>query len=325
MCARAGILASGWLEAPPASPPAKIVSLPLPAGPTAHVERERMAQQQRLSPMRGTFAVTGRVRWIPAAGRAEAPFSEKAVLLEEGPEPSAPNLSFPVMSPVAAVIPISPPALLQPSPGGKRWSASGWLFARKGGASGFVPGGTLGGSQAGMRLTYRLNGDATRPLALTARLYTPLDNVAGAEAAAGVDWKPVARLPVHLLAERRQALSNEGRSAFSLTAYGGVSERKVGPLRLDAYAQAGIIGMKSRDLFADGSARLSLPLQRAKIGGGFWGAAQPGVERLDVGPQASYRLPVRGANVVVAADWRFRLAGDASPASGPTLTLATDF
>lgn len=59
-----------------------------------------------------------------------------------------------------------------------------------------------------------------------------------------------------------------------------------------------------------------------KAGAGAWGAAQSGVTRLDVGPQASVRFP---ANLTLAADWRFRVAGDAAPASGPTLTLSTDF
>jgi hypothetical protein len=34
---------------------------------------------------------------------------------------------------------------------------------------------------------------------------------------------------------------------------------------------------------------------------------------------------VEGRNFNVAADWRQRLAGNARPDSGPTLTLSTDF
>jgi hypothetical protein len=203
-----------------------------------------------------------------------------------------------------------------------RWSVSAWAFVRPGGASTLAPGGTLGGSQAGARLQYRVGSG----LALSARLYSPARRPRGAEAAAGIDWQPSPRLPIHLLAERRQALGDEGRSAFGLTAYGGLDDVRLGRLRIDAYAQAGVVGARSRDLFADGAARLSLPVGRsAKVGLGAWGAAQPGVERLDVGPQASVRLPVAGRSVTVAADWRFRIAGGARPGSGPSLTLAADF
>jgi hypothetical protein len=180
----------------------------------------------------------------------------------------------------------------------------------------------LGGSQAGGRLAYRLNGDAARPLAVSVRAYAPLHRMRGAEAAAGLDWKPSARLPVHLLVERRQALGEEGRSAFAAMAYGGVSEVAAGAFRIDAYGQAGVVGAKSRDLFADGSAKLSLPVARVKVGAGVWAAMQPGVSRLDIGPQASVRLP---GNVTVGVDWRLRVAGDAAPRSGPAVTLSTDF
>lgn len=217
-----------------------------------------------------------------------------------------------------------PPALLPARQRGRRWSMSSWLFVRNGAADGLAPDGSLGGSQAGARMSYRLNGDVARPLALSIRAYAPMGSPAGAEVAAGVDWKPLARLPLHVLAERRQALGREGRSAFSLTAYGGISDTRAGPLLIDAYAQAGAVGAKSRDLFADGSVRLSREVLGAKVGAGAWGAAQPGVARLDAGPQASLRLS-NDVPVTVAVDWRFRVAGDAAPKSGPTLTISTDF
>lgn len=183
----------------------------------------------------------------------------------------------------------------------------------------------LGGSQAGGRIAYRLNDDQARPLALSGRVYAPLSSLRAAEAAAGIDWKPLGRVPLHLLAERRQALGRDGRSAFSLTAYGGISERAVGPLRFDTYAQAGVVGLRSRDLFVDGSAKLSLAAGSTRLGAGAWGAAQPGVERLDVGPHASFRLPTAEASLTVAMDWRLRVAGDAAPAGGPALTLSAGF
>lgn len=200
---------------------------------------------------------------------------------------------------------------------------------RQGEAQSLAAGGTLGGSQIGARFAYRLGGDPQRPLALTLRLSSPVRRHKGAETALGLEWAPIAALPVRLLAERRQALGREGRSAFALMAYGGVSDLKaIGPLRLSGYAQAGIVGAKSRDMFADGSAALALPLDQAgmiSIGAGAWAAAQPGVSRFDVGPSLRIRMPVQGQSMTLSADWRLRVAGDAAPGSGPALTLATDF
>ncbi len=208
-----------------------------------------------------------------------------------------------------------------------RWSGSAWIFVRRGGTSQLAAGGLLGGSQAGARLSYRLNRDTARPVALSARVYAPLASTEASEAAVGVSWKPIADLPIELLAERRQALGPGGRSAFSLVAYGGVSERPMmGPVRLDGYVQGGVVGLKSRDLFVDGSMLLTAPLDRSKkvrAGLGLWGAAQPGLSRLDVGPHVSARLGRVRARLT--AEWRMRVAGSAAPASGPALTLSADF
>lgn len=179
----------------------------------------------------------------------------------------------------------------------------------------------MGGSQAGARLSYRLGGG----LGLSGRVYLPLRRAAGAEAAAGLDWRPIASVPVNILAERRQALGGEGRSAFALTLYGGGSRALPRGLRLDAYGQAGIVGIGRRDLFVDGAVRLAAPVGPLEVGVGARGAAQPGAARLEAGPGLAWRLPLRGANVRIEADWRFRVAGGAAPGSGPALTLATDF
>jgi hypothetical protein len=219
-----------------------------------------------------------------------------------------------------------PPGSGPGSPSLRRWALSAWSFVRRGGAAPLAAGGLLGGSQAGARLTYRLNRDPERPLAVALRLSSPLPGPAGAEAALGLDWQPAERLPLHLLAERRQALGRDGRSAFGITILGGIADARLGRFRLDAYAQAGLVGTRSRDAFGDGSIRLSLPMnEKLRLGAGAWAAAQPGLSRLDLGPQASLRLPVAGRAVTVAADWRRRVAGNSAPGSGPTLTLATEF
>ena len=218
--------------------------------------------------------------------------------------------------------PAEPVALPAPAAAAGRWSGSAWMLLRdESDRRTLAPGGTLGGGQIGARLLYRIGDN----LALSARAYAPLRRTRGAEAAAGIDWRPSARLPFHILAERRQDLGGEGRSAFALTLYGGVARALPRGLRLDAYGQAGIVGARSRDLFADAAVRVSAPLGPVEAGAGAWGGAQPGAARLDAGPFLSWRLPVGRANLRLQADWRFRLAGDAAPGSGPAFTLATDF
>jgi len=252
-----------------------------------------------------------------------------------GPKMLSPTAPNPAGSPSPSGLSAAPPAMHMPQASGfalapprprpapsSRWSLSAWLLVRdEGGGSSLAPGGTLGGSQAGARLTYALG----HGFGLSARAYLPVRNAAGSEAAAGIDWRPIRAIPVNLLAERRQRLGRDGRSAFALTVYGGTSRNLARGLRIDLYGQAGVVGLHSRDLFADGALRLSRRVGPVELGAGAWGAAQPGAERLDAGPSLSWRLPIRDANLRLQADWRFRLAGEAAPHSGPTLTLAADF
>lgn len=246
--------------------------------------------------------------------------------LASGPNPAgrpAPPAGHAAAAIVAAAS--QPIGASAPPPGhgrASRWSASAWLLVRdQGEIPVLAPGGTLGGSQAGARLLYRLG----HGFALSGRVYLPLRRTAGAEAAAGLDWRPLPALPVNLLAERRQKLGREGRSAFTLTVYGGASRDLAPRVRLDLYGQAGVVGLRSRDLFVDGSIRVARRIGPVELGGGAWGSAQPGAARLDAGPSLSWRLPVPNANLRLQADWRFRIAGDAAPGSGPALTLAADF
>jgi len=52
------------------------------------------------------------------------------------------------------------------------------------------------------------------------------------------------------------------------------------------------------------------------------GAGQPGPYRVDAGPRLTMRVR---CNIKAHLDWRQRLAGNARPGSGATLTLAADF
>ncbi len=214
---------------------------------------------------------------------------------------------------------------IPPSLAARRWAGSAWLLARRDGGPALAPGGTLGGSQAGARLLYRLNDDASRPLALVGRIYFPLRRPAGAEAAVGLNWRPSVRMPLYVLVERRQRIGREGRSAFVATLYGGGSADLGLGWRLDGYAQAGLVGTRSRDAFVDGTARLSQAIGPIEAGGSVWAAAQPGASRLDAGPHLTLPVRTRGASLRLSAEYRFRIAGDTRPSSGPALTLGVDF
>ncbi|HYJ82568.1 MAG TPA: hypothetical protein VEW26_06975 [Allosphingosinicella sp.] len=325
------IVLGGWaavrtaIVAPPWSTP--------PADAAAGPRPPRLARTARATS--ASLPAGGSGAPISSAPERDFPRSAIPPHLHSGASPEAERLLPPPPDSrfeAATASTSSPPSLpgplaaaRGPAPPG-RWSLSAWTFVRPGDSVPLAPAGLLGGSQAGARLAYRLNRDRERPLALSLRLSGPLRRAAGSEVALGFDWRPSRRLPLHLLAERRQALGREARSAFALTLYGGASDAPVGRFRLDAYAQAGVVGARSLDPFADGSARLSLPLSdRLRVGAGAWAAAQPGLVRLDLGPQAALRLPVPGREITLAVDWRLRVAGNAEPGSGPALTLATDF
>jgi len=180
----------------------------------------------------------------------------------------------------------------------------------------------LGGSQAGARLIYNFD----RRIGLSVRSSSPVGGSRGGEVAAGLRLTPFAAIPLSLTAERRQSVGrySTGRDDFALFAEGGVYQRPLGwNLMLDAYAQAGVVGHRTRDLFADGGLTVMRPVYgRFSIGGGAWGGYQPGLYRVDAGPRLSARVR---PNIRVDFDYRHRLAGSAEPASGPAVTLAADF
>ena len=62
-----------------------------------------------------------------------------------------------------------------------------------------------------------------------------------------------------------------------------------------------------------------------RLGAGAWGGAQDGAKRLDLGPSASFDLPVGRVNTRLSADYRFRVAGDAAPGSGAAVTFSAGF
>jgi hypothetical protein len=278
--------------APSLSPVAPMSDTPMPAGSQAEVRRvpgRSSADQETPS-----HVLKAETFVLPQIGKNASP----------GPSPA----------PAVSTAMTSPPQRRQGP------AVSAWVLVRpSGGAPGLAPAGQLGASQAGVRATAPL----LPRLAAAARLSGPLDTRDGREAALGLDWRPVDRLPVAIAVERRIGLSRGGRNAFALFAYGGVSDMPVaGRITIDGYAQLGLVGVRRRDGFVDGAVRIGHPIGgRAFAGAGLWGGAQPGAARLDIGPQIGVRLgPAR-----VSLDWRQRVAGHARPGSGPALTLGADF
>lgn len=214
-----------------------------------------------------------------------------------------------------------------PAPRLDRLQLASWALLRNGLAnSSLAQGGTLGGSQVGARLTYKF----TPQIAASLRFSSSAGGVRGAEAAAGVRWQPLRAVPVALNFERRERLGRfGGRSDFAAFAEGGLYELPVAlGFDLNAYAQAGVVGVKTADWFADGSLALTRPLWRnLSAGVGLWAGGQSNnpdgsIYRVDGGPRLSYAVR---RNVRLHLDYRQRLAGDALPSSGPALTIAGDF
>jgi hypothetical protein len=128
------------------------------------------------------------------------------------------------------------------------------------GSTSLASGGTLGGSQAGARLFYNV----TPAIAAVFRSSSEV-NRRGGELAAGVRIHPLRSIPVWITAERRFQLGRYGggRNAFALFAESGLYNQPLPwEFKLDGYAQAGIVGLSSRDLFADGGATFTRPVYR---------------------------------------------------------------
>jgi hypothetical protein len=300
----------------------KIESLPRPNAFAATIEggrpRLRAAASSRLAPHH-----LAPFRRPPTSGV----ISPKAVRLPPAdarfmPDEKTPASSQPLLSPSATKSrDISP------------LNVYAYSFIRAG-MSGRAPlgSGQYGGSQSGLITTYALarSGETGRTkLALLLRAAVAHNNVAESELATGFRWHPVPDMPFSLTVERR--FRNARSDAFAAYIAGGVSEAKL-PLefRMDAFAQAGLVTNKDGRAFFDASARAERDL--AQVGGipiragvGLWTGGQQDIFRVDVGPTISGQIPIADTRLRVSADWRFRIAGDARPASGPALTLSTGF
>ena len=281
---------------------------------------------------------------------AVAPSIAPAIRAKPVLQPAVPAAIAPAASPArwtdalpAAPMPV--PSAVEPAPVPasdaststlRRWSADSWLMVREGGGAALGSGAaaaTYGASQAGAVLRYRLApGDPHRP-AVYLRATAALNGSREKELATGFSARPLTGLPVIAAAELR-AMQQSGRTRLRPAAM-LISE--VPPialpkgLRAELYAQAGYVGGRFATPFADGQLRIdhvvaAIGRGELRAGAGSWGGAQKGVARADVGPGATLALPV-GATAAarLALDWRLRVAGNAAPSSGPTVTLSAGF
>ena len=256
---------------------------------------------------------------VPALPIAELARTEMAVL-----DPVQYGVAEIIGTGLVRLPEVAQPVAIAPMP--PHWSASAWLVVRPGMGLGAAPGaGQLGGSQAGLRMSYPLS--AKQRIAAFARIAAPLAGK-GAEGAVGLDWQPL-RAPVRLVAEQRFGLDGT-RGGAGLGVITGIYMQAPADFTLEAYGQAGAIRRARIEPYADGAARMTRIVAasgrvRLALGGGAWGAAQRDAQRLDLGPSATFALPIGGRSVRLALDWRQRVAGNVRPGSGGALTIGSDF
>lgn len=298
----------------PVVPPAEAVTRPAPH-PAPHP-----------APMPVSVAGGHQLLWLAAAAAMPMPWAMT------GNRPDGAKPAGAVATVGGAGNPPANPSAPQKA-GFSHWSADGWVLLRGGGGTAIVPGAiasTYGASQLGAVLRYRLApADPHRP-SLYLRGTGALAGGRDEEVAFGASVRPIAGLPLTAMAEARVTRTNYGthvRPAALVVTELPPARLPLG-LRGEAYAQAGYVGGPFATGFVDAQARVdgrlfdlgTLPL---RAGAGSWGGAQKGAARLDVGPSVSIGLRLGDtASARLAADWRFRVAGDARPSSGPALTLS---
>jgi hypothetical protein len=209
----------------------------------------------------------------------------------------------------------------------------GYSFFRKPSSAGLSAlNGQYGGSQSGFGVTWdidrhRQDRDVAH-FAVLARGAIAHGDTSERELAAGLRWRPLTRVPVSLSVERRFRHARPDANAVYLA--GGTSLALPQAFRLDTFAQAGIVSGREGGPFFDFSAQTDRTFFQhgehgAGVGAGIWGGGQSDIFRIDIGPTVRTDIAISEGYLRVRADWRFRVAGEALPASGPAMTLSTSF
>jgi hypothetical protein len=230
------------------------------------------------------------------------------------------------------------PAAEQVSRAARRWSGDAWLLLRHDGATtppasaGPIPA-TYGANQTGTVLRYALSRQDSHHLAAYGRVTSALNGTVDSEVALGLQGRPLASVPVVALGEVR--VSRQADGVHLRPSVMAVTQLAPFPLALgaqgDLYLQGGYVAGPYATAFIDGQAHFDRHLTaigkgELLIGGGGWGGAQKGASRLDLGPEATWRFGLgRKTSARLSVDYRFKVAGDAQPPSGPAMTLAAGF
>lgn len=333
-------------------PEPALVARPLPVAAVAHPDLPANAAMSTAIPPQAAYSLSR----TASAPQVVSPFASGLSTLPPAPpfEPAprfassrvagghqllwlAAVAQLPMPAGLADSAPAPTPSRQSSAPAGagtlSPWSMDGWLLLRRGGAGLAVAGapGTYGASQVGAVLRYRLSSSPLQPRAYL-RASSAVRRPHDAEAAVGLSARPVGALPITAQAELRVSTTGGGngvRPAAMLVSALDPAELPLG-LRAETYAAAGYVGGRDATGFAEGQVRVDRVLARVgdaqvRLGVGAWGGAQKGASRADVGPSATVGLAVGPASARVSADWRFRIAGQASPGSGPALTISAGF
>jgi hypothetical protein len=212
-------------------------------------------------------------------------------------------------------------------------SADAWLMVRQDTTTPVVSGRpSYGRSQAGAVLRYRLAPSSALGPQGYLRASSALEGALEKDLVVGLSSRLVPRVPLRFAVEAR--ISETSRGTELRPAVIAVTEFP--PLglphgvRAEAYVQGGYVGGASATAFVDGQGRVERRLMQfgeaeVSAGAGVWGGAQKGAARLDIGPTAAASFRLGESRGRVAADYRFRVAGEAEPRSGPALTLSAGF
>ena len=215
----------------------------------------------------------------------------------------------------------------------RRWRLEGYALLREAGDT-VLPAASpvLGGGSSSFTLGFTPRPLARRPIELFARASAAQGDQgvdqASLQGALGVGWRPFARLPLTISAERLFKLGDGARDDWAARIAGGAATRWRG-LDLAGYGEAGVVG-KRPDWFAGAqftAERRGIWREvRWAAGAGIWGAAQDAgvrVTRVDAGPLI--RLAHPKTPVTVQIDYRLNVAGNAAPGSGPAVTVSGAF
>ena len=116
----------------------------------------------------------------------------------------------------------------------------------------------------------------TPNLGASLRASSPIGGARGGEAALGLRYRPWQSVPFAITAERRQRFGRAGgRNDFAMFVEGGLWDKPM-PMgfRLDGNVQAGVVGIKSHDLFGDGAFTLPGPCGATSRAGSVCGAGR---------------------------------------------------